>query len=926
MNPTVTSAIFKRDFISYFSNPTGYVFICVFVILSSMATFVPPAFFNNNLANLDQLSTWMPWILLVFIPAITMSSWSEERRQGTDELLLTIPASDFDVVIGKYLSCAAIFTVSLLFSMFSIWIVFSWGLGSPDMGLFLCTYLGYWFLGLAMLSIGMVASFLTKNLTVGFVFGMLLNAPLAAFSIADWFVKDPKYAQMISRWSADAQLADFERGVISLSGVSYFLSLMVVMLYVCMVLIGKRHWGTGDDGDSRWAHYFGRAIALVVIFGGLNVFISNYNSLRADITTERINSLSESTITLLDELRNNDEVDTILVDAYVSPTVPSEYAAHKLNLLGTLQELQSMSGGKIHVSVYQIENFSEQAATAETRFNIVPQPVITSTRGVNSQEEIFMGVAVRHKLDKVVVPFIDKGIPVEYELVRSILTVAQDTRKRVGVVKTDVQLFSSFSMQGATEESQLITELRKQYEVVEVDPEEPIVGDYDVLLAVQPSAMSPQAMDNLVDAVKGGMPVAVFEDPMPMPWAWDVPGTSEDRTMGGPMAMFGGGQTLPKGDIQKLYSLLGLEIDPEQVVLQKYNPYPQYPFPEFFVFIDEGLEAYGTPQPFNLNQPISSGFKQLLTIAPGHLRKDETTKLTYSPLLVTGNLTAEVPFSVVGRMNNIVDMVNQQKLSKESFTVGALIEGEYEDTDDLMGDLAEQAAAEEDEEETPKLDETGKPIEKTPIKAVVITDIDWLFDEFFRIRSQGEQNITNLPDMKFQNVSFVLNVLDYLAGDDRFLDIRKRSRSHRVLTLIEKATYEARKESRETIDEAQTEMEEAIEQAQQKFQGKLDAIRQRNDLSPQEMEVMIRRVEVTENRKLERQISQLRKDFQRTQLQTQRQLDREVRGVQDRYKTYAWILPPILPILLGVLVYFHRRGGEREGVSKTRLRYNQREE
>ncbi|MGD9636060.1 MAG: Gldg family protein, partial [Pirellulales bacterium] len=696
MNFNVIKAIFKRDFVSYFSNPTGYVFICVFVVLSSLAAFWPPEFFSNNLANLDQLNKWLPFIMLVFIPAITMSIWAEERRQGTDELLLTLPASDFDVVLGKYLAAVAIYTVSLLFSMFAIYLVFSWGLGSPDVGLFVGTYVGYWFIGLAMLSIGMVASFLTNNLTVGFILGMVFNLPLALFGVADWIIGYAPIANAIKQWSAQAQFGDFQRGVISLSGISYFVMIAVVMLYVSMVLISRRHWTGRDDGGTMWFHYLVRTAALLLAAVGLNVLLSHGSALHLDMTSQGLNSLSGRTIKLVHDLRDNPDVKTIRIDAYVSPQVPSEYAPHKLNLLSTLSELSAMSDGKIQVDVHEIENFSEAATLAERTYGIEPRSVTSIKNGVRGSEEVFFGVAFSSGLDKVVIPFIDRGIPVEYELVRSICTVAGQERKTLGVLKTDAELFGGFSMQGPTEESEIITELKKQYDVQQVDPSKPITKKYDVLLAVQPSSLSPEAMDNFVQAVKSGQPTAIFEDPLPWLNSFGgVVGTSQPKQPpGGMMGMFNQQPPQPKGDINQLWKLLGVEFDPDTIIWQDFNPETKIgDIPKEWIFIDQGLTAQNAINPFNPLDPVSAGMNQVLFLVSGAWRPEKGSKLQFTELAHTGPKTGTISFRDYEMWNRSGGQIQPRRaLTKEQYIIAARVTGTVIDEDDLLAGAKDKAA------------------------------------------------------------------------------------------------------------------------------------------------------------------------------------------------------------------------------------------
>ncbi len=954
MNTGVLSAIFKRNFTSYFLNPTGYVFICVFVLLSSLAAFWPSEFFTANLANLDQLNKYFPLIMLIFIPAITMSIWAEERRQGTDELLLTIPATDFDVVMGKYLAAVAIYVVALLFSITCNFTLLSY-LGNPDVGLFASTYLGYLLCGLAMLSIGMVASFLTSNITVGFVLGTLFNAIPVSLEYAE-VVFEPAVALKIRAYGIAEQLRDFSQGIVSFSGIAYFLLIVVVMLYIAMVLIGRRHWLGGRDGTSLGPHFLIRTLALGATAVGI-VLLAQQFPVRADLTSEGLSTLSPSTVKLLKEL---DKKKPVHIEAFISAVVPDEYVPVRLDLINRLRELKAQGGANVTLRINDTEPFSEQSDRAEKLYGITGQQRQFRIRGQYSLETIFMGVAITSGLDKIVIPFVETFTPIEYELTRSIATLNGNVKKRLGVFIADRTLFQEANEQGQPSDPKILEELGKQYEIVDVDTEKPVPDNIDVLMVLQPSICRPNQVDQLISAVKRGTPTIVFQDPLTIDFQRIL--QREEQNSGGMPFM-------QEGEIGRLWTLLGVDFDTREIVSNEYNPISHVQrFPAGFVFVGNGAlgKNSGNVSLFDETDPISSGMKDIVFFYPGAVAKKEDVKLKFTPLVRTSNASGRLNRSDVLQADMFGMRLNNEAVAQPTgveYVLAARIQGPAPAepdpklkmlADEAPGGAAPASSATAPKNEvkpetvvnpyalpaatptasptatgapaaaasaTPTASATGtapaKPAKPREMNVVIVTDLDVMGSRLFTLRNMRQAGVDR--PRNFDDVTFVLNALDSLSGDERFIDVRKRRPEHRTLTTLEQINANTSARIQQQIDKYKKQNDDDYAKASDRFNEELEKLRNNTTLKLIDKQSRLAIFEKDMARRLAATRQQLDIRFEKEQKEELRKQSDEIRGYQALYKKIAVFIPPIFPLLIGVIVYFSRRAGEQEGVDRSRL-------
>ncbi|HPO89880.1 MAG TPA: ABC transporter permease [Victivallales bacterium] len=236
--------ISKREIVSYFTSPLAYVFIIIFLILSSFFTFRFGAFFQANEASLNNcFFPFHPWLYLLLVPAVAMRLWAEENRTGTIELLFTMPLRPSEAVIAKFAAAWLILLISLVLTFPLPLTVFY--LGSPDSGQIFSGYLASFLLSGAFLSVGSFTSASSRSQVVSFIFSLvvcLLLIIIGHTAVTDYFRNwAPEWViSMLSKLSVMPHYETLRRGVLDLRDIIYFLSVIIFFLFSTTVILNTK--------------------------------------------------------------------------------------------------------------------------------------------------------------------------------------------------------------------------------------------------------------------------------------------------------------------------------------------------------------------------------------------------------------------------------------------------------------------------------------------------------------------------------------------------------------------------------------------------------------------------------------------------------------------------------------------------------------
>ena len=485
-------AILKKEFNTFFASPIGYLVIAVFLVLNGLFLWLFKGDYNILDAGFSDLSSFFnlaPWILIFLIPAITMRSFSDEKKQGTLELLLTKPISKFQIVLGKYFGALVLIIIALLPTLLYVYTVYQLGnpVGNLDMGSTLGSYFGLLFLVAAYTAVGVFASTLSTNQIVAFILAVFL-----CFFIYFGFngIADLLSNEALAQFGMEAHYKSISRGVLDTRDLLYFLSITLFFLMLTVVQLKEN-----KTFKNTWLHFLTLPLGLLV----LNLVLAS-SYLRFDMTSDKRYTLSEATLAIVDKAES-----PIAIDVFLDgDDFPSEIRKLKVE---TQQMLEELAARNKHITFQFIDPLEDPASRNQniqslTQRGLIPLQLSVQESGKTSTKIIFPWALASYNDETVSIPLLKNKIGaqenelvnnsvqhLEYTFADGIHKLVTEKSKKIAILKGNGELENQYIADFATT-------LRDTYFIapftldsVASNPESTLktLTEFDLIIAAKPT-------------------------------------------------------------------------------------------------------------------------------------------------------------------------------------------------------------------------------------------------------------------------------------------------------------------------------------------------------------------------------------------------------------------------------------------------------
>ncbi len=850
-------SVFKREVKAYFDSPVAYVFLTAFLVLLGFLTFGWAMFYERRQADLTPFFFWHPWVYLLLVPAATMGVWADERRNGTAELLLSLPITLMQALIGKFLAAWAFLTIGLVLT-FPIVLTAGY-LGSPDWGVVFCGYFGSWLLAGAAAAVGVFASALSRSSIVGFVISLVLTFALLIIgfdplisAIASWGVP----TILTDALASSSLLEHFDalkRGVIDFADVVYYIGMIVFFLLAARCVTEGRRGASGNVLGL---------VAVLVICLSSGLIVSKL-PLRFDLTAEKLYTITDGSKKILSQLD-----DDVTFKYYVSsssadmPVTLKTYAERVGNLL---KEYERASKGRLLVETYDPKPDSDAEEWAR-RYGIEPQqvnpfgsPIYFGIVAVCGDHEQALGVLSPRT-----------NATLEYDLTRLVTRVIAPEKPVVGVLSALKGILpekpNPYAMQMGQRPTPgwaVFSELAKDYDVREVElTAESIPEEIKTLVLVHPAGLSDKTLFAIDQFVQKGGKLIACVDPLSIKCLQESESAAQ---MGQPIP------PMDSSTLGKLFTTWGITFEPQQLAGDysaatrlnngtggiEENPY-------FLTLTGARIRS---------EDVTMAGLSEVMIPFGGALRFDsKVANLTFTPILTTAkahSCLTDAPSVKFGQASRALSLANAQ----EEYTLAARLSGVFPSAfpKGLEGTNTVATASQ-------------------PTDVFIFADTDFLADDFAVNVMRTPWG--TIPQLINDNLTLFCNVIEQFTGRPELVGLRARRPAERPFTVVNELEAKAMAQGKER----QEAFEAELRQTRQKLAA-LQSQKSGNErfiLSPEQQEeiLKLRKAEIETNRQLKN---------------VRKALTAGIDSLGLRVKCLNILLVPLLVVAYGLIRAWRRR-------------------